>query len=70
MEGQRVRISLPEQMARQFMSALASSACAERLFSSDAKMYDDLKKSTNEATLESQLIANRNYPDAWLIYDG
>jgi 2-oxo-4-hydroxy-4-carboxy--5-ureidoimidazoline (OHCU) decarboxylase len=51
-------------MARQFLSAPASSACAERLFSSAGKMHDDLKKSTNEATLESQLIVNRNYPDA------
>jgi hypothetical protein len=33
-------------------------------------MHDDLKKSTNEAILESQLIANRNYSDAWLIHDG
>ncbi len=52
------------KMARQFLSAPTSSACAERLFSSSGKMHDDLKKSTNEATLESQLIVNRNYPDA------
>ena len=52
------------KMARQFLSAPASSACAERLFSSAGKMHDDLKKSTNEATLESKLIVNRNYPDA------
>jgi hypothetical protein len=51
-------------MARQVLSALASPACAERLFSSVGKMHDDLKKSTNEAILESQLIANRNYSDA------
>ena len=52
------------KMARQLLSAPASSACAERLFSSAGKMHDDLKKSTNEGTLESQLIVNRNYPDA------
>ena len=52
------------KMARQFLCAPASSACAERLFSSVGIMHDDLKKSTNEATLESQLIVNRNYPDA------
>jgi len=52
------------KMTRQLLSALASSACAERIFSSAGKMYDDLKKSTNEGTLESQLIVNRNYPDA------
>jgi hypothetical protein len=51
-------------MALQFLSALASSACAERLFSSVGKMHDDLKKNTNEGTLESQLIVNRNYPEA------
>jgi hypothetical protein len=32
-------------------------------------MYDDLKNSTNEGTLESQLIVNRNYLDAWLCFD-
>jgi len=52
------------KMARQIMSAPASSACAQRIFSSSDKMHDDLKKSTNEATLESQLIVNRSYPDA------
>jgi hypothetical protein len=29
-------------------------------------MHDDQKKNTNEPMLESQLIVNRNYPDAWL----
>ena len=52
------------KMARQILSVPTSSACAERIFSSDGKMHDDLKKITNEATLESQLIVNRNYPDA------
>jgi hypothetical protein len=52
------------KMTRQFLSAPASSTCAERIFSSAGKMHDDLKKSTNEATLESQLIVNRNYPYA------
>ena len=52
------------KMARQFLSTPSSSACAECLFSSAGKMHDDLKKSTNEATLESQPLVNRNYPDA------
>jgi len=52
------------KMARQFLYASASYACAERLFSSVGKMYDDLKKSANEGTFESQLIVNRNYLDA------
>ena len=52
------------KMARQFLSAPASSASAERLFSSAGKMHDDQKKNTNEPMLESQLIVNRNYPDA------
>ncbi len=57
------------KMARQFLSAPTSSAYAERLFLSAGKMHDDLKKSTNEATLKSKLIVNRNYPYAWLIID-
>jgi hypothetical protein len=52
------------KMVRQFLSAPVSSACAERLFSSAGKMHDDLKKSANDITLESQLIVNRNYPNA------
>ena len=52
------------KMARQFLSAPASSASAKRLFSSAGKMHDDQKKNTNEPMLESQLIVNRNYPDA------
>ena len=52
------------KMARQFLAAAASSASAERLFSSAGKMHDDLKKSTCEATLESSLIVGLNYPDA------
>ena len=51
-------------MARQFLGAAASSASAERLFSSAGKMHDDLKKSTCEATLESSLIVGMNYPNA------
>lgn len=52
------------KMARQFLSAPASSASAERLFSSAGKMHDDLKKNTTEGTLESQLIVGLNLPDA------
>ena len=52
------------KMARQSLSAPASFTCAERLFSSASKMHDDLKKRTNEGTLESQLIINRNYTNA------
>jgi hypothetical protein len=52
------------KMARRFLSAPASPACAERLFSSARKMHADLTKNTNEATLKSQLIVIRNYPDA------
>jgi hypothetical protein len=52
------------KMARQLISAHVSPACAERIFLSVGKMYDDLKNSTNEGTLESQLIVNRNYLDA------
>jgi len=39
------------KMARQFLAAPAPSAGAERLFSGDGKMHDDLKKSTDEFTL-------------------
>ena len=53
-----------EKMARQFLAAPASSASAERLFSSAGKMHDDLKKSTSEETMESSLIVNMNYPSA------
>ena len=52
------------KMARQFLSAPASSASVERLFSSAGKMHDDLKKNTSEETLESQLIVGLNLPDA------
>ena len=52
------------KMARQFLAAPASSASAERLFSSAGKMHDDLKKSTSEETMESSLIVNMNYPSA------
>ena len=52
------------KMARQFLAAPASSASAERLFSSAGKMHDDLKKSTKEDTLESALIVGMNYPNA------
>jgi hypothetical protein len=51
------------KMARQFLSAPASSASVERLFSSAGKMHDDLKKNTSEETLESQLIVGLNLPD-------
>ena len=46
------------------MAALASSASAELLFSGDGKMHDDLKKSTNEMTLENQLLISMNFPKA------
>ena len=52
------------KMARQFLSAPASFASVERLFSSAGKMHDDLKKNTSEETLESQLKVCLNYPDA------
>ena len=52
------------KMARQFLAALASSACSERLFSSARKMHGDLKKNTTEGTMESQLIVCHNYPSA------
>ena len=52
------------KMARQFLAAPASSASVERLFSSAGKMHDDLKKSSSEETLESQLIIGLNLPDA------
>ena len=52
------------KMARQFLAAAASSASAERLFSSAGKMHDDLKRSTCDPTLESALIVGMNYPNA------
>lgn len=52
------------KMARQFLGAPASSACAERLFSGAGKMHDDLKKATKESTLALQLSIMVNYPDA------
>ncbi len=52
------------KMARQFLAAPASSAGAERLFSGAGKMHDDLKKSTDELTLENQLMINMNFPNA------
>ena len=52
------------KMARQFLAASASSAGAERLFSGAGKMHDDLKKSTDELTLENQLMINMNFPNA------
>jgi len=51
-------------MARQFLASPASSAGAERLFSRAGKMHDDHKKSTDEVTLENQLLISMNYPDA------
>ncbi len=52
------------KMARQFPASPASSAGAERLFSRAGKMHDDHKKSTEEVTLEKQLLISVNYPDA------
>ena len=52
------------KMARQFLAAPASSASAERLFSSAGKMHDDLKKNTSEETLESMLTVGLNFPNA------
>ena len=52
------------KIARQFSAAPASSGSAERLFSSARQMYDDLKKSTPEETMESSLIVCMNYPSA------
>lgn len=52
------------KMARQFLASPASSAGAERLFSRAGKMHDDQKKSTEEVTLENQLLISMNYPDA------
>ncbi len=46
------------------LSAPASSASVERLFSSVGKMHDDLKKNVSEETLESQLKVCLNYPYA------
>ena len=54
-------------MARQFLAFPASSAGAERLFSRAGKMHDDHKKSTDEVTLENQLLISMNYPDAWFV---
>jgi len=51
-------------MARQFLAALASSAGAEWMLSGDGKMYDDLKKITDELTLENQLLISINSPNA------
>ena len=51
-------------MARRKLSAPASSASVERIFSSAGKMHNDLNKNISEKTLESQLKANLNYPDA------
>ncbi len=53
------------KMARQFLSAPASFAIVERLFSSASKMHDDLKKNTTEETLESHLIVGLNLLDAY-----
>ncbi len=52
------------KMTRQFMAAPASSAGAERLFSSAGKMHGDLKKSTDELSLENQLMINMNFSNA------
>ena len=52
------------KMARQFLSAPASSASVERLFTSAGRMHNDLKKNTSEETFESQLIVGLNLPDA------
>jgi hypothetical protein len=52
------------KMARQFLASLASSAGLERLFSGARMMHDDLKKSTDELTLENQLLISMNFPDA------
>jgi len=48
------------KMARQFLAAPASPASAERLFSADGKMHNDLKKSTSEDTLEDILTMAKN----------
>ena len=52
------------KMARHFLASPASSAGVERLFSKAGKMHDDQKKSTEEITLENQLLISMNYPDA------
>jgi hypothetical protein len=52
------------KMASQFLASPASFAGAERLFGKAGKMHDDHKKSTEEVTLESQLLISMNYPDA------
>jgi len=52
------------KMARQFLAALASSAGAERLFYVAGKMHDDLKKSTDDLTLENQFLISMNFPNA------
>ena len=52
------------KMARQFLASPASSAGVERLFSKAGKMHDDQKTSTEEITLENQLLISMTYPDA------
>jgi len=52
------------KMARQILVAPTPSAGAERLFSGAGKMHYDLKKSTDELTLENQLLISMNFPNA------
>ena len=52
------------KMAKQFLASPASYVGAERLFSKAGKQHDDQKKSTEEITLETQLLISMNYPDA------
>jgi hypothetical protein len=51
-------------MARQFLAAPTFCVGAERLFSGDGKMHDELKKSTDELTLENQLLISIFFPNA------
>jgi hypothetical protein len=50
-------------VARPFLAAPTSSAGAEWLFSGARKMHDYLKNSTDELTLENQLMINMNFPN-------
>ena len=57
------------KMARKVLATPASSAWAERLFSTAGKMHDDLKKNTTKKTLEEMLTVAKNYPDAWFLLE-
>ena len=48
------------KMVKQYLSAPASSAGVERVFSAAGKMHDDLKKSNKDDTLEASLFAMKN----------